>query len=258
MFTEKIKQFIDRFISSEIKGKLIFSISIDNFKKKHDLNRRVKGLFKNAMKTYKIIEEYKKPNIICNIGITITHHNYKNVIELYDYLKKQGIKSFTATIMREEGIVKNIKSETKKKILKAYSELTKKIHNDQIKNKTKGFGNNIQAKLMNSKNFIMNNLIKKIYLKNRFVSYCSAGCLFGVIYANGDIYPCEILTNHKLGNLRDYDMDFMKLWKNKKAQNCRNFIKKTKCSCTFECAWTLNIISDFKFFPKLLINSMRF
>lgn len=257
MFTEKIKSFISKFISSKIKGKLIFSISIDNFEKKHDLNRRVKGLFKNAIKTYKMIEKYNNPNIMCNLGITVTHHNHQDVVRLYDFLKKQGIKSFTTTIMREEGAVKKIKPEVKKKILKAYSKLTKKIHEDQIKKETKGFGNNIQAKLMNSKNFIMNNLIKKIYLKNKFISYCSAGSLIGVIYANGDVYPCEILENHKLGNLRDYNMDFIKLWKDKKAQNCRNFIKKTKCSCTFECAWTLNIISNFKFMPLLMLKSIR-
>lgn len=252
MFTEKIKQFINKFISSKINGKLIFSISIDNLEKKHDLNRRVKGLFKNAVKTYKVIQKYNHPNIMCNIGITVTNHNYRDVIKIYEYLKKIGITSFTATIMREEGVIKKIKS--KRKILEAYSNLTKRIYEDQIENKTQGFGKNIQARLMNSKNIIMNNLIKKIYLQKKFISYCAAGSLFGVISANGDVYPCEILGNYKLGNLRDYNMNFMKLWKDKKTQECRNFIKETKCNCTFECAWTLNIISNFKFIPSLLIN----
>jgi len=56
MFTDKIKLFLDQFISLKTKTKLIFSISIDNFEIKHDLNRNVKGLFKNAIKSYKLIK----------------------------------------------------------------------------------------------------------------------------------------------------------------------------------------------------------
>ena len=137
-----------------------------------------------------------------------------------------------------------------------HRKLIKIIHQDQIKGETEGFGNHMQGKLMNSKNIIMNKIILDTYTHKKFIVPCSAGSLFGVIYANGDTYPCEIL-NKKLGNLRDYDMNFMKLWKDKKAKSCRNFIKKSKCSCTFECVWTLNIISNFKFIFPLVRNAIK-
>ena len=40
---------------------------------------------------------------------------------------------------------------------------------------------------------------------------CYAANLSGVIYAGGDVYPCEILEE-PLGNLRDADYDFRKIW----------------------------------------------
>ena len=257
MFTEKIRAFIDKFISSGINGKIIFSISIDNFEKEHDLNRGVPGLFKNSFNSYNLIEGYKNPNITANIGLTVTSHNYNNVSKLYDSLKGKGIKSFTATIMREEGVVKRIDPKIKKNILNSYSKLIKKIREDQLDNGERGFGRGFQFRLMNSKNILMNKIIQKTYLNKKFISPCAAGSLLGVIYANGDIYPCEILSDFKLGNLRDYDMNFIKLWNDKKAKDCRAFIKRTKCSCTFECAWTLNIISQFKFLSPLLVNTLR-
>lgn len=110
---------------------------------------------------------------------------------------------------------------------------------------------------MNAKNKIMNEIISETYLKKKFIAPCAAGSLFGVIYANGDVYPCEMLDQQKLGNLRDYDMNFMGLWKGKKAEECRRFIIKSKCNCTFECAWTLNIISNFKFIPSLILNAVK-
>ena len=47
---------------------------------------------------------------------------------------------------------------------------------------------------------------------------------FWVINADGRVYPCEILDK-PLGALRDYDMNFMKLWNDKLAQQTKNGLK---------------------------------
>lgn len=253
-FTTEIKKFIDCFMKSKVRGKIIFSISIDNFEKEHDKNRGVKGLFKKAIESYNLIENYNDSDIIANICITVTDQNYDKVLNIYYHLKEMGIKAVTANLMREAGVIKKIKN--KEKILKSYLALTEEIHKDQLKNNTKGFGNSLQGILMNSKNMIMNKLIPEIFIKKRFIVNCSAGSLFGVISANGDVFPCEIL-NVKLGNLREFNMDFMKLWENKKTKDFCKFIKKTKCTCTFECVWSVNIISNFKFVYPMLLNYYR-
>jgi len=126
MYTEWTKEFIDKFIASGLEGNLIFSFSIDNFEKEHDKNRKAKGLYDNAMNTYNLVKSYNKPNIMANMAITVTDHNYDKVIELYCYLKKEkGITAFTSTVMREEGVVKKIDSEVKKKIHKQKKRIQK-------------------------------------------------------------------------------------------------------------------------------------
>ena len=32
------------------------------------------------------------------------------------------------------------------------------------------------------------------------------------MFANGDIYPCELLIDRKLGNVREAGYDFKKIW----------------------------------------------
>ena len=59
-------------------------------------------------------------------------------------------------------------------------------------------------------------MVRKMYLEPKFISPCHAGSLFGVITASGDVYPCEILEDKIIGNLRDYNMNFSNLWKSKK------------------------------------------
>jgi radical SAM protein with 4Fe4S-binding SPASM domain len=257
MYTEWTKNFLDKFIQAGIEKKIIFSFSIDNFRAEHDKNRKVEGLFDNVLKTYRLVQSYQKPNIMGNVAITVTHHNYDKVIELYHYLKtEEGITAITATAMREEGVVKSIEPEMKKNIFNAYMELTKLIHKDIASGEMEGYKRGLQGTIMNSKNIIVNKIFEKIYLNPQYVSHCPAGALFGVIGANGEVYPCEILDK-PLGNLREYDLNFLKLWNNQATTNVKKFIKDTKCNCSYECAWSINIISNKKYIPQLIKHSIK-
>lgn len=257
MYTNWTKEFIDKFIASGIKGNLIFSFSIDNFEAEHDANRRVKGLYNNVMNTYHLVKSYDKPNIMANIAITVTDHNYDKVIELYHYLKNEkGITAITAIIMREEGVVKKIDSEIKKRIHEAYTALTKLMEEDILNNNMEGYKRDIQGSLLNAKNIIVYKIISDTYLNKKYISHCPAGALYGIIGANGEVYPCEIL-DRKLGNLRDYDMNFMELWNNKATSDTKKFIKDIDCNCTFECAWSLNVISNKRYIPQLIKLSLQ-
>ena len=42
-------------------------------------------------------------------------------------------------------------------------------------------------------------MVKKMYLKPKYLSRCYAGGIFGIIGANGDVLPCEILDKKFLG-----------------------------------------------------------
>jgi len=258
MYTNLIKEFIDKFLASGIDGKLVFAISIDNFEKAHDENRRVGGLFQSALKSYHMIKDYHRPNLLADMALTVTHHNYKDVVPLYDYLKKEhGVNAFTVSAMRAEGIIRSISPETKADIQRSYTQLTNLVRQDIIKKMAVGFRGTLQGRIMNAKNLITYRIIQETYQRPQYISHCPAGALFGVIYSNADVYPCEILHNHKLGNLRDYHLNFMSLWKDRAAGETKKFIKDTNCHCSYECAWSLNIISNIRYIPELTWGVIR-
>ena len=257
MYTELTKKLLDKFIASRIKGKIIFSFSIDGIGEDHDKIRKVKGLYTNVIRTYRMVQGYGRKNIEAKIGITVTDQNYDKVVEVYRHLRdKMGIKGITAGIMREEGVVKRIDPEVKKKIHEGYTKLIAEIHSDLLSGKMEGYKRDLQGRLINAKNLIVNNVQVNTYLNPHYVSHCPAAALFGVIGAKGEVYPCEILDK-KLGNLRDYGMDFMKLWNNQKCKEVKKFIKDTNCNCSYECAWSINVISNKKYIPGLIINSLK-
>ena len=108
------------------------------------------------------------------------------------------------------------------------------------------------ADIINAKRIVRHRLIAEIAKTNTYQIPCYAGSLGACMFANGDIYPCELLIDRKLGNVRESDYDFKKIWFSKKADEARKFIKETKCFCTYECFLTVNILFNPRMMPKIL------
>ena len=64
-----------------------------------------------------------------------------------------------------------------------------------------------------------------------------------MINARGEVYPCELLEDQMLGNIREYDYDLCRILKTRKARELKkNEIKK--CFCTWECAINMSLVYD--------------
>ena len=103
------------------------------------------------------------------------------------------------------------------------------------------------------------NMVSKTYEENKMQTICYASRIAAVIYPNGDVHPCEILdSSKKIGNLRDYDMNFRKLWRSKRNQEIADWIVKTKCFCTHECNVACNTTFNLKHFTKIALKAKWF
>ena len=134
-----------------------------------------------------------------------------------------------------------------KEVEKIKNDLSKK----DLDKKNFGYKNSLKSQVMNAKNKISYSMIKKTYKENTFNSTCHAGKIFGVIAANGDVLPCEVLTE-KMGNIRDSNYDFLSIWLSKNAKKLTKKIKDEKCFCTYECAWSFNILGNTTYHPLLI------
>ena len=91
----------------------------------------------------------------------------------------------------------------------------------------------------------------KVLRENHFQIPCYAANLIGVIKSNGDVMACE-LRDDKLGNIRDFDCDFKKLWLSQKARAISKDIIENKCFCTHECFMSTNILFNPRLYPRLV------
>ena len=250
---DRIEDFAKTINSIDRELELNFQISIDDLPNNHDKVREIENLFDNCIDTYWRLKKLNLKNVNPVISITVSHENCDDIKNIFDYLiSKCKIDSLKCTIVRDEGVYK-IPIEKKKKIFESYAWLTNKIQEMTKEKKINNYNlESIQGKIHNKKDKIAWKMIKEMYMEPKFISPCHAGSLFGIITSKGYVYPCEILEETLLGNLRENDMDFMKIWKNNITKNTKKFIIKSKCNCTYECALSFNILGNLRYHPQLI------
>ena len=249
---ERINEFAKEISLFSPSTELTFQISIDDFPQSHNRVRKIENLFDSCIDAYKILKNLG-PNINPVVSITVTHENCDNIEKIFKYLNEDcKIDSIKCGIVRDEGVYKT-PTEKKKKIFEAYDWVTNEI---KKKAEDKGILNyntkSIQGKLHQKKDLISWDMVKKMYLSPKYLSPCHAGGLFGIITSNGKIYPCEILEKKLMGDLRDHDMEFMKIWNSDISKSTKKYILETKCNCTYECALTYNILGNWRYQTSLM------
>ena len=249
-YPKRIKEFVQNVCMKNPNVEFIFQFSIDSFPDEHDKIRKIPGLSEKTFESYNIVKNSSK-NCIATCNLTVSEQNYFKIVEIYNFLtKEKNIETINPIIVRNEGVF-SIKDDLKNKLLLAYKDLTSLITKEIKQKKLRGFSNfSLTGEILNAKNEISFDMVQKSYLKPKFYTQCVAGSIFGVIQSDSNIYPCEILKE-PLRNIKDYNLEFMSLWKNKKSNETRKWIKDTKCNCHWECIYTYNLISSPKYSSKI-------
>ncbi len=215
------------------------TISLDALGKMHDEIRGFPGLFDKAVNTLTGLMELERryPNFNTNVNITISALNQDHLDELYNYLSNElKVKNIIYTITR--GRPRNM-SALDIDINKALK-FNMLVEKDIIEN-NKGYHRFPFSDLINAKNIYSRYIVFKILRENRYQIPCYAGNLAGVLDDEGNIRPCE-LRNEIIGNIREADYDFSKIWFSPYADTIRNEIRNKHCFCTHECFLSTNLI----------------
>jgi len=177
------------------------------------------------------------------IGMTLHDGNQEEILRIReDLFKEVGIKA-GMTLIRgtaKSPELKNVKPENYKKVIDAI-ELDRRAEKG-------GFVKSI----LNAREVVGHRLGYEAFVTAKRTYDCYAGTLMGVLLENGAVYPCEMLKNRPMGNIRDFDYDIQKVWQTTGAHETREWIKKRECCCTYECQFTCNTLFNPKKYPSLL------
>jgi len=232
--------------------KIIVNISIDSINEHDDYIRGIPGAFKKAIDTFIQLKKLEQSFNNLNVGIhtVISVFNVNNFPYIYDHLKKYRPSSYITEIAEEREELKTIGW----KITPSYLQYVKAINyliNDIKKQKSKGM-----RRIIDSFRIEYYQITKKVLKTKKQIIPCFAGFASCHITPQGDVWECCIKCSD-MGNLKDYDYNFRKLWKDKKAQKIREEIKKTKCFCTLANASYTNILINIRYLIKVLSHFIK-
>ncbi len=226
-------------------------ISIDGIGAKHDEIRVFPGLFKRSIETYKALREVEKhyKNFSVQVETTVSKHNEDDLIDNYHWLRENLDVDTVFTLLTRGSPKEPVSKFFDVEKYEAYAELMEREYKS---GSLSGYDHFPLADFINAKRIVRHRMIAKIVRDNEYQVPCYAGNLGGAIFANGDVYPCELLIDKKLGNLRDNGYDFQKMWFSPQADETRKFIRESKCFCTYECFLTINILFNPRMMPTVL------
>lgn len=229
---------------------LAIDVSVDAIGEEHDRLRAIPGLFEKCVWTLKELQKLEKEhkNFNVNVCTTMSAFNQKKASDVTTTMReKYGVRNVNNLVAR-----KGARSESSLSVDGGlYGTWVDKLRDETETDLLNGYHDYPGADVINAMKNIRQDMIKGIVSgKKGYQVPCYAANLSGVVYAGGDVYPCEILEE-PLGNLRDVDYDFRKIWFSKRTEEVRRKIRDTKCYCTFECFLTNNILFTPRMMPKV-------
>lgn len=250
---EKICSISENIIKRCPNVKLELDVSIDHFGEKHDQIRDFPGLLNRAIQTVKILKELNSEELVVNVNLTLTKENEKEIEKIYHFIREVLKPDMISPLLVRGNArvpeTKNISYQRYKKLIDIWARDIK-LH------KFKGYHNSIMGSLITARDIAARKIIlNRIHGGSPHFS-CMAGTLGMVIYENGEVYPCESLSD-SFGNIRDYAYDFKKIWFSKKRADIVKRIKQGKCWCTHECFQGLNVVFNAKWIISALWELLR-
>ncbi|MBT6047464.1 MAG: radical SAM protein [Candidatus Scalindua sp.] len=209
---------------------LTLSLPLDGLKKTHDLIKGVEGSFDKVEQTVMRLSTLKKDyaNLTIYIITVVNKLNLNEIIDLSEYIKNNlPVDDHGPSPMRGTPYDKNLSSLSHEE----WSDLSGKLLEYQAYWSNKKLQNKMERFISMNRFKYMYDLYTTVLRDKKLPFTCQAGGIIGVLDSSGDVRLCE-MTEH-VGNVRNVNYDFKKVWFSEKADKVRKEI--TNCSCTHAC-----------------------
>lgn len=233
---------------------LIINLSLDGVGENHDEIRGVAGNFERLIESYDRLKALKKDYATLGLGIhsVISTFNIDEILSLYEYVKNFEPDSYITEIAEERTELFNIgKSITPKAdaYVKVMNELSNRLRMDYLNSKTS------VSKITQAFRLAYYSTVSRMLQGNRSVIQCYAGYASCQITPFGDVWPCCVLGySNVMGNLRESNYDFKKIWFSKEADLVRKSIGAENCVCPLANAHYTNLLCNFSGLIRVLKN----
>uniref|UniRef100_A0A7C4FGU8 Radical SAM protein n=1 Tax=Ignisphaera aggregans TaxID=334771 RepID=A0A7C4FGU8_9CREN len=244
LLTDAVKTTTEKILQKVDEVEVIVNISLDGVNELHDEIRGVKGNFQRLLQTHRALQNLKLryPNLTLGVHTVISRWNVGYLQEIYEYVRdflKPDTYITEIAEHREELLnLNNDIAPTLEQYSKAIDYLISNIAFDYAKNAK------LLQKIQHAFRIEYYRLVVEMLRYGRSIP-CYAGYASAHINPYGDVWPCCILAyKMPLGNLRDVNYDFKKVWSSKRADFIRKHLNLNKCYCPMANANYTNMLEN--------------
>ncbi|MFH1787892.1 MAG: radical SAM protein [Candidatus Altiarchaeota archaeon] len=232
------------------KTNFIVNLSLDGIGAKHDEIRGVPGAFEKAMKTYQELKSLWHGNLEVGIHTVISRYNVTEIPKIYEFMESLKPSSYITEIAEQRVELDTMDSDITPSV-NDYEEAVGFLKGKMRQDSAKGI-----PKLVRTLRGEYYDLVVKTLRQKRQIIPCYAGFYSAQIAPDGNVWACCIRAD-PLGNLREVDYDFKKIWWGEKARSMRKSIKRGECFCPLANASYTNMLCNpgkiLKIGAKLLV-----
>ncbi|MGE4158445.1 MAG: radical SAM protein [Planctomycetota bacterium] len=228
------------------------SVSLDAVGERHNELRRLPGTFDKAVRLLRQTHVLSRslPNLVTSVISVYSGHNEKDMRELLPWLD-ENVEVHMQSLLLARGKLDEASAATKASV---FDELTADLDRRiAARNKVGSFfGRVVLGKVSNLTRRAVSTLARHGSRKEDYFG-CVAGTRLVVLWEDGRVSPCEVITtldwvaphleehgNFVLGNARDKPVG--EILRSAAAAKARDFIRKERCTCTFECAVSASLV----------------
>jgi MoaA/NifB/PqqE/SkfB family radical SAM enzyme len=227
---KRVRRIIDFLKANAPHVRLTIKPSLDHIGDKHDDIRGVKGNFEKVMWLFDRLKAFQAdyPHLHVELGTVISRWNVNDIEEISQFVMDLGTDSYRNEIAEQRSEMFNLDdaiTPNPEEYRRAIDFFVAQIRNDMKKRV-------LFQRITNAFRLVYYRLAIRIMEQNRQVIPCYAGISNAHMTPYGDIWACCTLGYDKpMGNLRDFDYDFKKLWAGDEAKRIRKYIADGNCAC---------------------------
>ena len=214
------------------KAVINFSFSIDGLEKTHEEISQIPGSFPKIIETAKRVVRLneKYHNMSTNAICVVSNRNLEEVLRLAEFLKKEIPQlGFMPTPLRGEPLNPELKPPGRQEWLDFTARLEPIVDYSREENLTFP----LDRYFSRSRRRYLDKVTADILETDQQPFPCVAGDIIGVMEPDGRVKLCELKLAVDVGNVRNTDYDFGKVWFSAEADAIREKVKT--CSCYHGC-----------------------
>jgi MoaA/NifB/PqqE/SkfB family radical SAM enzyme len=220
-------------------SQLTLNFSLDEIGDRHDQIRRTPQNWEKTLESLRFARSLQAdfPHFTIGIHTVISVFNIDRLPVIYEELQKLAPDSYITEIAEERAELLTLGTGITPPADK-YAEAVDFIMARMRAKQPRGF-----ASIISQFRLEYYNLVKKTLVENRQVIPCYAGSASCHIAADGAVWGCCVRAE-SLGNLREVDYDFARIWKNPAARKFRDSVRRKECHCPLANAGYTNMLMN--------------